>query len=231
MTRPSSLCQLAAKWDGRTVPDGGCMAESKIDGYRALYFRGLDGSPKLWSRNGHEINGVDHILHKLCLIETAAGAQLFIDGEFQVDGTLAATKAWCERGWRTGVEAGTFHMFDALPFADWQRGGTSTPLHVRKQMLAGYIRDADAAPLSWEWREGTHGREPDGPAVALVEDHWCADVGDVLDLAGRVWSAGGEGLVLKDFASPYQRNRNAAWQKVKNANYVPGVGLVYRKAA
>lgn len=231
MNRPSSLCQLAAKWDGRTVPDGGCMAEVKHDGWRALYFRGLDGQPNLWTRNGFVIEGVGHILHRLSLIEQAAGCQMVFDGEFVVDGTLAATKAWCERGWRTGGEAGTFHAFDALPFADWQRGGTSTPLHVRKQMLAGYIRSADDAPLSWEWREGTHGREPDGPAVLLVEDEWCADAGDVLDLANRVWRAGGEGLMLKDAMAPYQRNRNDAWRKVKHPNYVPGVGLVYRKAA
>lgn len=229
--RPTSLCQLSGRWDGKSVPAGGCFAQEKIDGYRALYFRGLDGQPNLWTRNGFVIEGVGHILHRLAMIEHAAGCHLMLDGEFQVGGTLAATKAWCEREWKHGGEAGTFHLFDALPFADWQRGGTSTPLHVRKQMLAGYVRAADATPLSWEWREGTHGREPDEPAVVMVEDHWCNDAGDVLDLANRVWAAGGEGVMIKDAFAPYQRNRNDHWRKVKNANYVPGVGLVYRKAA
>jgi ATP-dependent DNA ligase len=231
MTRPHHLCQLAGTWNGRTVPAGGCMAEEKIDGWRALYFRGRDGQPNLWTRNGFAIEGVGHILHRLALLEQMAGVPMMFDGEFQVGGTLAATKAWCERGWKLGGEAGTFHAFDALPDADWQQGGSSTPLHVRKQMLATMMREADAAPLSWEWREGTRGREPDGPAVVLVKDEWCADMGDVLDLANRVWSADGEGVVLKIFNSPYQRNRNDAWLKVKHPNYVPGYGLVYRKAA
>lgn len=231
MIRPSSLCQLAATWDGRTVPDGGCMVEQKIDGYRALYFRGRDGKPGLWTRGGFAIEGVGHILHRLALIEQAAGVPMCFDGEFVVGGTLSATKAWCERAWKQGGEAGTFHVFDALPDAEWQRGGTDTPLHVRKAALANMIRDADAAPLSWEWRAGTHGREPDAPTVVLVEDEWCADVGDVLDLADRVWSAGGEGIMLKDPYSPYQRNRNDAWRKVKHPNYVPGHGLIYQNAA
>lgn len=127
------LCQLASGWKG-PLPDGGALVEQKIDGFRALYFRGHDGQPKLWTRGGHRIEGVTHILHRLGQIEQSVGQALFIDGEFQVDGTLDATKRWCERGWKVGGEAGQFFAFDCMPEAEWRAGGTDRPVVERNPL-------------------------------------------------------------------------------------------------
>lgn len=218
--RHKEFCQLAGTWDFATVPPGGCMAEEKVDGWRALYLRDWQGKPGLFTRGGRPIEGVGHILHRLALIEQCAGARLVFDGEYQAGGCLSATKAWCERGWKAGGEAGTLHLFDAMSMADWQAGGSSTPLYQRKAALAGWIEAADRHPQAWEWRPGTRGKEPEGEAVKLVRDEWCASVADVMALARRVWMAGGEGLVIKDAESAYVRARSPAWLKVKSSAYV-----------
>lgn len=69
------------------------MWEQKIDGWRALRFPGIDGKVRLWTRNGQTIEGAGHILHRLALMEQVAGEPMVFDGEFQLGGTLEATKA------------------------------------------------------------------------------------------------------------------------------------------
>lgn len=210
------LCQLLTDWRG-SVPAGGAWAEQKHDGWRALRFPGIDGIVRLWTRNGFVIEGAGHILHRLDRIEAAMGEPMMFDGEFVVDGTLAATKAWCERGWKQGGEAGVLHLFDAVPLAEWRKGGTNTPLYRRKERLRGAFEATEADP--WEWRPGSRGRDEGRAAVLLVQDFWAMDRGDVIDHAQRVWTAGGEGLVIKDAESGYQRKRSSAWAKVKQCNH------------
>lgn len=211
----TALCQLAADWHG-IVPAGGIMAEQKFDGWRAVRFPGIDGKVRLWTRNGHPIEGAGHILHQLARMERAAGEPMMFDGEFVVDGSLAATKAWCETRWKLGGEAGTFHVFDAMPLGEWKAGGSPIPLYQRKARLKA-LCEATAEP-EWEWRPGSRGRDEGATPVAYVADEWAFDAADVIAAARRVWAAGGEGLMLKDAEAPYQRSRNNAWQKVKAEN-------------
>lgn len=227
----AELFQLAGRWTGQYLPSGGMMCEQKIDGWRAGYFRGRAGKPGLWTRNGHAIEGVGHILHELAIMEAVAGCSLFLDGEFVVDGSLAGTKAWCERGHKTGGEAGTFHLFDCLTDAEWRAGGSDRPLYQRKAWLAELWAAVPDHALSWEYRPGSHGREPDAPPVEILADEWVADRADIEALANRVWISGGEGLVLKDADAAYRRGRSDAWLKVKNARYVPGKGVQWKDAA
>ena len=211
-----NLCQLGCDWNG-AMPAGGVMLEPKIDGWRCLYFRGRDGQARLWTRNGMPIEGADHILHRCRLLESVAGLPLFIDGEYQVDGSLAATKAWAERGWRQGGDRGLFHAFDVLPYAEWLEGGSDCPLHERKAMLVDLAGKVENDPaLSWEWRPGSHGRDGEASPLIVMPDLWAFDAGDVLDAANRVWASNGEGVMVKDAESPYERNRNGSWLKVKH---------------
>ena len=205
--RHASLCQLAGRWAGG-VPEHGIIAEEKRDGWRALWFQ-----PALWTRNGFQIEGVAHITHWLRLMERVAGQPMFFDGELVVDGTLAATKAWCETGWKRGGNAGTLYLFDCMTLADWTNGGGADPWHVRKAKLQSLWKAAQEHPLSWEWPEGLHGDAP--LSVKILADQWLFDASDVQAEAQRVWAAGGEGLVLKDPEATYQRARSNAWMKVK----------------
>ena len=211
----TQLVQLADDWRG-TLPDGGVIAEPKIDGWRAARFPGITGITRLWTRGGMPIEGVGHILYRLDQIERVAGIPLFFDGEFQVDGTLDATKRWCETGWKMGGEAGVYHLFDAMPQSSWIRGGDPTPLYQRKLLLKSWIEAADADPaLSWEWRPGSRGRDEGAIPVVLIEDEWCSSPREVIDFTKRIWAAGGEGAVLKGAERGYERRRSDAWMKVK----------------
>lgn len=212
-SRPAELCQLAGRYAGR-LPDGGVMAEEKVDGWRCLSFPGLDRKPGLWTRSGLPFRGADHILARLVEIEAALGGPHMIDGEFQVGGSLAATKAHQERGWRTG-DAGTFFAFDCVPLADWERGRCDMPLYERKAALRAAIAATAPDPASWEWREGSRGREHGVDPVRYLDDAWLFDAADVHAAAQRVWGAGGEGLVLKDPMASYVRARSDSWMKVK----------------
>lgn len=207
------LCQLATDWRG-DVPAGGMMCEQKVDGWRALWFPGIDGKRRLWTRGGHVIEGAGHITHRLEQMEREAGEPMVFDGEFQVAGTLAATKHWCERGWKTGGEAGVLHLFDCLTFAEWQAGGSDTPLIERKARLEALV---NATGEEWDWRPGSFGRD-DHTAVQIVPDVWIFDTADAMALAKFVWADGGEGIMLKDPLSPYRRLRSPAWLKVKVEN-------------
>jgi len=217
--RPRELVQLARDWDFSTIPDGGCMAEQKIDGWRASRIVDQQGRPVMMTRNGVPIEGAAHILHRLALIERAYGCPVMFDGEFQVDDCLSATKAWCERGWKAGGEAGVYHLFDAMPLDAWQRGGDETPLYERKARLRAAVATTEAMPEAWDWRAGSHGRD-DPDCVRLLPDEWVADAGDALDFARRIWMKGGEGAILKDAEAPYRRNRSPDWRKVKSPAYV-----------
>lgn len=213
----TQLCQLAGDWRG-VMPADGWMVEEKIDGFRCLYFTGIDGKARLWTRNGIPIEGCDHILYRLSLMEKAAGEPMFFDGELQVDFSLAATKAWVETGWKYGGEAGTYHAFDCLPFREWQTR-SDRPLWSRKAMLRDLWQTVEDSPdLTWEWRPGSRGRDEGATPVVLIEDGWAATAADAIDAANRIWVRRGEGVMLKDPMAPYQRKRTSAWLKVKQAN-------------
>ena len=206
--RPTELCQLSGRWAG-VLPDGGAMIECKHDGFRCLFFRGLDRQPGLWTRGGMPMPGTGHILSRLLEIEAAMGGQWMIDGELVVDGTLAATKAHCERGWRLG-DAGVFHAFDAVPFDDWQQGRCDTPLSERKAALARAIAATAPDPEAWEWREGSRGTGHGVDPVELVDHTWAADAADVEAEAQFAWAAGHEGVMVKEGAAGYVRARSNA---------------------
>lgn len=215
--RPTELCQLSGRWAG-VMPEGGAMVELKHDGYRCLSFPGLDRKPGLWTRNGMPMPGAGHILSRLLEIEAALGGQWMIDGEFVVGGTLAATKRHYDSGWRFG-DAGTFHAFDAVPLADWQRGVCEMPLFERKAALARAIEATAPDAAAWEWSEGSRGAGHGVDPVEFVTDVWLFDAADVDAEARRVWALGHEGVMVKQADAPYIRARSDAWMKVKR----PGV--------
>lgn len=214
---PDSLCQLVQDWHGDLPPEG-TFFEEKYEGWRCLWFRGVDGKARLWSKNGMPLEGLDHIAYRLSLFEQAAGQPLFLDGELQVDGSLALTKHWLETGWRKGGAKGTLYLFDALPDPDWRTGKSDQPLIERKAWLTDLGRKVDLDPdYAWDWRPGSRGGD-DPTCVQVLPDSWAWNTSDVLDAAKRAWASGKEGLVLKDAEAPYRRGRSRAWRRVTVAS-------------
>lgn len=209
---PRELVQLAGEWRGG-LPDGGAMVEEKRDGVRAHYIGGT-----LRTREGIEIGGVGHILHRLAGIERAYGQPLMFDGEFIAPGGYQATLRHIGQGLRA-PEGGTLHLFDILHAEEWRENDCDRPLYERKAMLTSLVRIQCDDDDGWTWRAGTHGKEPDGPAVAIIPDVWCATQAEVEQMAAEIWARGGEGVMLKDAESIYRRERSNAWRKYKKMGW------------
>lgn len=214
----TQLCQLASDWRGHVLPHG-MMGERKIDGWRGIVLTGIDGIRRMFTRNGHWIEGTAHILYFLEHMERAAGEPMVFDGEFQVENSLDATKRWAESGHKLGGEAGHFYLFDALPLSAWKAGGDPTPLFQRKARLqALYQAVIEDEALAWEFRPGSRGDDGWLRSVSVLPDTWVFNAQGATEEARRIWADGGEGIVLKDPEAGYVRGRNGHWLKVKQAN-------------
>lgn len=212
------LAQLASDWRGHVLPHG-MMAEEKRDGWRGIVLTGIDDIRRMFTRQGHFIEGTGHILYFLEHMERVAGEPMVFDGEFQVDGTLDATKRWAESGHKLGGEAGHFYLFDALPLSAWKAGGDPTPLYARKTRLQSlYQAVIEDEALAWEFRPGSRGDDGWLRSVTILPDQWVFGAQDALRAAQEIWAGGGEGVMLKDPEAPYQRGRNGHFLKIKRDN-------------
>ena len=227
MQRYRELCQLAGTWRG-DVPAHGTWVEPKVDGVRALW---IDG--RLVTREGMDLHGVGHIAAALRRLEAQAGVPMVFDGELLVGGAFGATLSHiATKGAR---DAGTLHLFDCLPLADWRAGGTSEPLFARKARLIDLHKRAEAAwaadPLSWECQPVAGA--PDATPLAIVPDSWATDRAHVEAIAAGIWAAGGEGCMLKDAEAGYCRARSNDWRKVKRSLVLrlPVVAVICRDDA
>ena len=212
IARPRELFQLAGEWRG-SLPYIGAMVEEKIDGVRAGWIGG-----ELLTREGIPIGGIEHIAYRMRSIEKAVGHAIFFDGEFLAPGGYHATLRHIGQGLRA-PEQGTLHLFDAMPAEEWAEGGTTRQLAERKRMLRDWLKLAADPSAEWEWRPGTKGREPIGPALSFVPDTWAASEADVQRLADEIWARDGEGVVIKDAESVYCRARTNAWRKLKQPDW------------
>lgn len=188
----NALCQLVGDWSGH-VPDGGAIVEPKTDGMRALW---IDG--EIVSREGSPIWGTEHIAEQLRAMEYEACESLFCDGEFQVGGSFTATIAHFQAAGGRG-DAGTFHLFDAIPMRTWRGNDVCEALEVRRPML-----DRLAAPF-------------DGNEVRLVPWAFMTEAAEIEERAADLIAAGGEGVVVKHALSTYRRNRSANWQRIRKS--------------
>ena len=206
--RPREIVQLSGEWKGG-LPDHGAPVEEKMEGVRAAW---IDG--RLLTREGVEIGGVGHIAWRIQSIERAYGRPIMLDGEFIAPGGFHATLRHIGQGLRA-PEQGTLFCFDCLHLDEWRANDCDRPWYERKAMLASLVGLQSDPATEWEWRPGTHGKEPDGPALTIIPDVWCAYPADVEQMAAEIWARDGEGVVLKDPESVYRRERSNAWRKYK----------------
>lgn len=211
---PTELVQLVGEYRG-ALPPGQWVAQQKRDGWRMAWFRGIDGKPRLWTRNGLPIEGAAHIAARCLAMEEEAGELLMLDGEFQVGGTLLATKAWCERAWNLGGCNGTFFAFDCLSFAQWQAGGSDDLWLERQKRLHSLVDATETLSREPGWVSGATGEPVPERYMQALPGELVSSHAGVVRAAEEIWAAGGEGLVLKRIDSPYRRNRTSMWLKVK----------------
>lgn len=186
------LCQLVGDWSGRVA--GAQIVEPKVDGIRMLWIGG-----ELVTREGTPIYGAEHIAARLRQLERAAGESMFFDGEWQVGGSFAATLRHFQARGGSG-DAGTLHLFDAMPMRVWRGEEPGEPLWARKAALDRLFdgNAGDVRPMPWAYLPAPHSMEIEGMARDVI-------------------AAGGEGIVVKAADAPYRRKRGLAWQRIKKA--------------
>lgn len=191
------LCQLVSDWTGR-IAAGGCIVEPKLDGIRALWL-----GAELVTREGTPIAGAEHIEAELMRLQHEAAVPLFVDGEWVVGDSFAATLTHFQARGRSG-DAGTLHVFDVMPLSVWRGEDPCEALEVRRgkvdRLLGGtdslHIRAQSVRPMPWAWMT----------CPMEIERH-----------ARDYIAQGGEGIVVKHGLSTYQRKRSSAWQRIKRA--------------
>lgn len=186
MTNAAEIGPLLGKWNNQS---GRWWREEKIDGIRAFYML-----TRIISREALPLDCALHCIPALSALEASYGQPMVFDGEYQAPGGYQDTLAEHKRG----EGCGTFHVFDAVPYAEWRRNRFTMRLEDRKAMLE---RHCDAI----------------GPRQFLryVPAEPGIDDGNILHAAQNIWAKGGEGLVLKRAGSLYDRARTGAWLKLK----------------
>jgi len=192
-----SLCQLVTDWQARRFPASGvALVEQKHDGIRALWIK-----RELVSRNGVPLDAMKHVEADLRRLESAFGLGLmFFDSEWIEPGGFDATKRAFETKGRSRSDMmprGVLMIYDAMPMAAWLGDADCQPLEARKEAL----RLALAAAPSPHLRYVAH---------AVVKT-----AAEAERIGAQACVAGHEGIVIKCARSIYERQRSAAWQRIK----------------
>jgi DNA ligase 1 len=164
----------------------------------------LDGVRAVWdgneffSRNGNHFVAPDWF--RKLMPGTALDGELFIGrGQFQKTVSIVRTQGE-DKGWNRIV----FHAFDLYPL------------------------DALTASLKFEGRQALVGMAARGSDVVRhVEQHRCQGADHVNAFVDRIVAAGGEGAMLREPGSLYEKKRSGTLLKVKRFHDVEATVLAY----
>ncbi len=190
----AELVQLLGRWTPDLHP-ADALVEPKIDGHRAVFLGG--STQRLLSREGSAMGCAAHTLPALRDLERRFGQPMMFDAEFAVPGGLKETLRAFRRN--KPATAGVLWVFDAVPLAEWERGGTATPLSDRRAALATRFAGGLCSSV------GMLHAAPMGADATLA-------------LARAFWRQQFEGVVVKDAAAGYTRGRSNAWLKLKQGD-------------
>ena len=181
------------------------VVQLKADGLRAIY---IDG--RIVSREGVPMGCALHCQPALRRIEQAMGCAMVFDCEYVADGGYAATVSEHKRG----EGAGVLWIFDALPLADWLKGGSDVGCMNRLMALREAIGAAES------------------PFVGML-NYWLLNGQETIAKAAELWAYGYEGVVTKRWDSPYVRERSNDWLRLKQTFTadLPVVDSVFKDGA
>jgi len=169
--------------------------EPKLDGLRMMVIDGM-----AYTRNGHRITSVDHILSALPL--SVAEGYVF-DGE--VKGAEFDETSGDVRQQRGTAESLVFNVFDVMERSEWKSKQTR-PLWQRKEDLQ-LIQDVSINIQVVRWVELEEG-EVTAARLLRARDIYMKH--------------GFEGAMLKDMNAPYEFKRSTSMLKVKKMETVDG---------
>lgn len=202
MSIKSRLCAHPADYAG-TVP-AAYYIETKIDGWRAI---GLGGkAPQLLTQGGAVIEGAQPFIDVLQTIEKTLGEPYMFDGELVAGADFEETSRNIKAG---TLDCAVWHIFDAMPLAQWRRGGCDLGYDMRRRILEQAFADRTGRSSACVIHHGP-------VSVALLQR---AGPFAGVDVADKVFEIarekGAEGIVIKESAAPYVNGKAGGWWRRK----------------
>lgn len=219
---PVFKCALAKKYTPRLVKSWPVAVEPKLDGVRCIAVGSATQPFIFYTRSGKEIESVQHIGEQLQATLRCFDTQ---DGDSEsshlvvFDGEIVTTSFndTVSQVRRKGAQAkdADFHVFDALNKKTWDEGGGSDGYAARRDALEALLNNG-----------------ADMPNVTPVHQYVVNSDEEVQAIFQSIFDKGGEGVIVKDLAAPYQKKRHAGWLKIKGeetvdcpiTGYKPGTG-------
>jgi DNA ligase-1 len=183
-----------------------CQADWKYDGERTIAIV-KDGVVNYYSRSGIEATHVDGLFDAelLRIRDYLHGMDFVLDGErMSINGFIDTVNA--KKAGNAAAKANLrFRAFFLMPLSDWIAQSTGITMKKNREILESIL-----AELNCEKIILSGGREVQSYAdmVTYTKEVTTPGFDGMKD--------GHEGLILKDWSSPYVWDRSIAWCKVKN---------------
>lgn len=202
---PVFECQLAQDSDDHSGKmTGRKRLEVKLDGVRVLAL--IDGSSvTLFSRNGKLLTNfpeVEEALIHIPVLRTLVGQRVVLDGEI-VGASFQELMKQAHRKKDAKTTDMVYHIFDIIPFVEFQFGSWNAPQFKRTDLLES-VREVVEREKSLRIMPG------------IEVDLGTAEGRDVMHrFADDAVAQGFEGIMIKNLEAPYECRRSSFWLKWK----------------
>lgn len=175
--------------------------DPKLDGFRLVAIK-ESGKVSLWTRNGNELETLPELKK---VLEASTYDDMVLDGEiFGTDWALSASVVLSEKNCKDETLL-NYHVFDAIPVADWKRAKCNLTLRERQEILVKIIKMIDS------------GR------VQIVLGCFVENEQELLEAYEEHLSSGWEGAMVKDPDGTYDFRRSNSVLKMKPVSTHEGV--------
>jgi len=197
-----------------------CIVTEKLDGIRRIIIK-KDGVCTCYSRSGHKDEGLVEILEdaKELPDNHMYDGELLAIGEY--DNCIAQRQATNSIANRKGVKKGlVFNVFDMVALDEYNAGVSKVKAFERKVRLGATLMDESVKILIGdEWYGTMIAFGIDSilkyikpvPILGLVKR-----LSDVTPIVEKIWSAGGEGVMLNTANGLYEVKRSSSLLKIKH---------------
>lgn len=196
-----------------------CIVTEKLDGVRRILIK-ENGICKAFSRSGHEDTGLVEIIEEAKWLpdNTVYDGELLAKGSFKDSIALrqATNSIAAGKGTKTGL---TFNAFDMLPVDEFYAGKSNDAALNRKVLLGATLMDNSIEYLNENAFQliaafGIHRNLEhikSVPILGLVHN-----IQQVEPIVEKIWSRGGEGVMLNSANGLYEIKRSKQLLKVKH---------------
>ena len=175
--------------------------EAKLDGLRCIAVK-HKGEVSMFTRSGAPIETLPRIK---AAIEALGADSFVLDGEAMAGSWEDSASVMMSSKSKKDDSDMRYHIFDCLPFSEWQAQKSDTPYFFRLVNLATTLGLSEGSPFR------------------LVKSKTCENETELREFYSECLNEGYEGVMLKDTAAPYRWKRSDAILKLKPVATEEGV--------